>query len=186
MPSSAKHPLPHRPWGQEGEEAGDPHADEVEGRHGIDAPRYRRGWPPIMRGGTEISVRRVSRWTRLKPKRMPAFPETERRPAGASPAQPTGGASPGWLAVKSPQGLETAGLWRTELARNTDVLTRAQVAEWEAHNLRMMANIREGLGSHSGERALVVVGTVHKPYMDPYFDLISDVRVVGAGTVLGK
>ena len=70
------------------------------------------------------------------------------------------------MTARAPQGLETAGLMRTELAQNTDVRSRAQVAEWEARNLRMVANIREALGSHSGEGALVV-GTSHKPYMDP-------------------
>lgn len=55
---------------------------------------------------------------------------------------------------------------------------RQYVAYWEVRNLRMAANIRDMLGERPGQRALVVVGASHKPYLDAYLHQMHDVRVV--------
>ena len=55
---------------------------------------------------------------------------------------------------------------------------RQYVAYWEVRNLRMAANIRDMLGDRPGQRALVVVGASHKPYLDAYLHQMHDVRVV--------
>ncbi|MEH3040180.1 MAG: DUF5694 domain-containing protein [Sphingomonas paucimobilis] len=55
---------------------------------------------------------------------------------------------------------------------------RQYVAYWEVRNLRMAANIRDMLGERPGQRALVVVGASHKPYLDAYLHQMHDVRMV--------
>lgn len=61
---------------------------------------------------------------------------------------------------------------------------RIYVAWWEVRNLRMVANIRAAFGNKPGARVLNIVGASHKPYYDAYLDMMSDVRVVDAATVL--
>lgn len=63
---------------------------------------------------------------------------------------------------------------------------RRYVAWWEARNLRQVANIRAALGARPGGRALVVVGSTHKPYFDAYLGMMHEVRVVPVDQVLGK
>jgi len=48
----------------------------------------------------------------------------------------------------------------------------------------MAANIREMSTRHPGGRFLVIVGSAHKPWLDAYLSMMSDVRVVDAQTVL--
>ncbi|WP_295633600.1 DUF5694 domain-containing protein [Novosphingobium sp.] len=61
---------------------------------------------------------------------------------------------------------------------------RAYFAWWEVRNLRMVSNIRAAFGNHPGTRVLNVVGSSHKPYYDAYLDMMSDVKLVDAETVL--
>jgi Family of unknown function (DUF5694) len=61
---------------------------------------------------------------------------------------------------------------------------RQYVAWWEARNLRMVANIRVAFGNRPGARVLSIVGSSHKPYFDAYLNLLHDVRLVDAETVL--
>lgn len=61
---------------------------------------------------------------------------------------------------------------------------RVRMAEWEARNLRMAANIREAAASAPGGRVLVIVGASHKPWLDAYLDMMTDMRVVDARRVL--
>lgn len=61
---------------------------------------------------------------------------------------------------------------------------RIRMGEWEARNLRMAANIREAAASAPGGRVLVIVGVSHKPWLDAYLDLMTDMRVVDARRVL--
>jgi hypothetical protein len=63
---------------------------------------------------------------------------------------------------------------------------RRYVAWWEARNLHMVANIRAALGAHPGARALVIVGSTHKPYFDAYLGMMHEVRLVPAAQVLGR
>ena len=60
-----------------------------------------------------------------------------------------------------------------------------QYAAWnETRNLRMVANIRAAFGNRPGARVLNIVGASHKAYYDAYLDMMSDVELVDAETVL--
>ncbi|MEO1967420.1 MAG: DUF5694 domain-containing protein [Sphingomonadaceae bacterium] len=59
---------------------------------------------------------------------------------------------------------------------------RAYLAYWETRNLRIAANIREVLGS--GERVLSIIGASHKPYLERYLGMTSDVVIDNVETVL--
>ncbi|MGQ0531576.1 MAG: DUF5694 domain-containing protein [Caulobacteraceae bacterium] len=61
---------------------------------------------------------------------------------------------------------------------------RARVAAWEVRNLRMAANIREVSTQWPGGRVLVIVGSAHKPWLDAYLGMMSDVQVVDATRIL--
>jgi hypothetical protein len=61
---------------------------------------------------------------------------------------------------------------------------RARVGAWETRNLRMAANIREVAARLPGQRILVIVGSAHKPWLDAYLDMMSDVGIVDAEKVL--
>lgn len=61
---------------------------------------------------------------------------------------------------------------------------RVRMGEWEARNLRMAANIREAAASVPGGRVLVIVGASHKPWLDAYLDMMTDIRIVDARQVL--
>jgi len=61
---------------------------------------------------------------------------------------------------------------------------RARVGAWEVRNLRMAANIREAALVRPGGRLLVIVGSAHKPWLDAYLGMMTDVRVVDASVVL--
>jgi hypothetical protein len=54
----------------------------------------------------------------------------------------------------------------------------------ETRNLRMVANIRAAFGNRPGARVLNVVGASHKAYYDAYLNMMSDVQVMDAETVL--
>jgi hypothetical protein len=64
------------------------------------------------------------------------------------------------------------------------LLGRQRLAEWEARNLRMTANLREAFAHHPGERVLFIVGAAHKPYIEAYLDRMHDVEIVDALAVL--
>jgi hypothetical protein len=61
---------------------------------------------------------------------------------------------------------------------------RTRVSAWEVRNLRMAANIREVASSIPGKRVLVITGASHKPWLDAYLAMMSDVRIVDAQAVL--
>lgn len=61
---------------------------------------------------------------------------------------------------------------------------RVRMATWEARNLRMAANIREVSSAVPGGRILVVVGSAHKPWLDAYLGLMTDMHVVDANAAL--
>lgn len=75
--------------------------------------------------------------------------------------------------------------WLYWLTRDwPDNLGRKRLAEWEARNLRMAANVREAMVDATGGRILVIVGAAHKAYLDAYLDMIHDVELVDALDVL--
>lgn len=61
---------------------------------------------------------------------------------------------------------------------------RAYLSYWETRNLRMAANVREVVGRFRSNRALVVVGTSHKPYYERYLGITSDVQVFAIDALL--
>jgi hypothetical protein len=61
---------------------------------------------------------------------------------------------------------------------------RQYAAMNEIRNLRMVANIRVAFANHPGARVINVVGASHKGYYDAYLNMMSDVKLVDAETVL--
>jgi hypothetical protein len=55
---------------------------------------------------------------------------------------------------------------------------------WETRNLRMVANIRAAMAVRPGARTLAIVGASHKGYFEAYLNMMHDVRVVDAATIL--
>lgn len=55
---------------------------------------------------------------------------------------------------------------------------------WETRNLRMVANIRAAMAVRPGERTLAIVGASHKGYFEAYLNMMHDVRLVDAATIL--
>lgn len=62
---------------------------------------------------------------------------------------------------------------------------RSRIGAWEARNLRMAANIREVSARYPSRPILVLVGSSHKPYLEAYLRMMSDIRLVRASEVLG-
>ncbi len=61
---------------------------------------------------------------------------------------------------------------------------RQYVAWYETRNLRMVANVREAFGNKPGARVLNIVGASHKAYYDAYLDMMHEVKLVDALSVL--
>lgn len=61
---------------------------------------------------------------------------------------------------------------------------RQRLAGWETRNMRMAANIREASAKAPGGKVLVVVGAAHKPWLEAYLNMMSDVQIVDAEAVL--
>ena len=55
---------------------------------------------------------------------------------------------------------------------------------WETRNLRMVANIRAAMAVRPGSRTLAIVGASHKGYFEAYMDMMHDVRLVDANSLL--
>lgn len=55
---------------------------------------------------------------------------------------------------------------------------------WETRNLRMVANIRAAMAVRPGARTLAIVGASHKGYFEAYLNMMHDVRLVDAATIL--
>jgi hypothetical protein len=68
--------------------------------------------------------------------------------------------------------------------RTTQDVGRIRTAMWEVRNLRMVADIRQAMAAHPGGRVLVIVGAGHKLWFEAYLEMMTDVRIVDALTVL--
>lgn len=80
---------------------------------------------------------------------------------------------------------DSDGQWLNMINRaSPNDVGRARVAVWETRNLRMAANIRETSTLRPSGRVLVIVGAAHKPWLDAYLAMMSDVEVVDAEAVL--
>lgn len=55
---------------------------------------------------------------------------------------------------------------------------------WETRNLRMVGNIRAAMATQPGARTLAIVGASHKGYFEAYLNMMHDVRLVDAETIL--
>ncbi len=55
---------------------------------------------------------------------------------------------------------------------------------WEVRNLRMVANIRAAMATQPGMRTLAIVGASHKGYFEAYLNMMHDVRLVDAESIL--
>jgi hypothetical protein len=55
---------------------------------------------------------------------------------------------------------------------------------WETRNLRMVANIRAAMAVRPGARTLAIVGASHKGYFEAYLNMMHDIRLVDAATIL--
>lgn len=62
--------------------------------------------------------------------------------------------------------------------------TRQYVAWWQARGLRMAANLIEATGNEPGAKALVIVGSSHKPYFDAYLNQMHDIALVSVMEIL--
>jgi hypothetical protein len=75
--------------------------------------------------------------------------------------------------------------WLSTLDRRTEGdVGRIRTAGWEVRNLRMVANIRQAMAAYPGGRVLVIVGAGHKPWIEAYLGMMTDVRIVDAETAL--
>lgn len=61
---------------------------------------------------------------------------------------------------------------------------RRYAGSWETRNLRMVANIRGAMTAYPGTRTLVIVGASHKGYFEAYLNMMHDVRLSDAETIL--
>ncbi len=57
-------------------------------------------------------------------------------------------------------------------------LDRTRLAVWEVRNLNMASHIRRATATIPGGRMLVVVGNGHRPFLESYLALMTDVRLV--------
>lgn len=64
---------------------------------------------------------------------------------------------------------------RTHLPGRTD---RGRLGMWENRNLKIAARVRSVAARHPGSRILVIYGAAHKPFLDAYLSLASDIELV--------
>jgi hypothetical protein len=114
-----------------------------------------------------------------------ALEESEKQLLAAHAA---GDLLPSYLALNAPGALEKdvdlewKFFFRTRLPSGLD---RYRVALWEVRNLAMAAHVRRMTAPLPGERALVIVGASHKPFLDAYLSCGMDVEVVQLWEVVG-
>lgn len=61
---------------------------------------------------------------------------------------------------------------------------RARLAQWESRNLAIAANVRRVTAFHPGRRALVIIGSAHKPFLERYLGRMMDVRIIPLSVLL--
>ena len=69
-------------------------------------------------------------------------------------------------------------------ARTASHAGQTYLAYWEFRNLRMVANIRQVIGTNT--RTLAIVGVSHKPYYDRYLGMMSNLELVDTLAVLAE
>ncbi|MEH3102521.1 MAG: DUF5694 domain-containing protein [Sphingomonas phyllosphaerae] len=134
--------------------------------------------PPVP--GMEEAIGRA--WDNPVGKERRAFSE----PLEAGVTQP-GGVMALYRAYNSPRAQDLAyrsDFGATFVEPSPQRFGRSYLGYWETRNLRMVANIRDVLGLHSGKRMLAIVGASHKGYYEAYLNQMHDVRLVDAEKVL--
>lgn len=73
--------------------------------------------------------------------------------------------------------MDVEGQWLVMIDREwPEDAGRGRIAEWDTRNLRMAAHIREASADAVGGRVLSIVGSAHKPWLDAYLDMMTDMR----------
>lgn len=67
-----------------------------------------------------------------------------------------------------------------------DTYGRQRVAAWEAQNLEMAVAIRKATAPIAGGRALLVVGAAHKPFIEAYLRMFTDIEIVSVTDLLNS
>ncbi|MFN7057082.1 DUF5694 domain-containing protein [Hyphomonas sp.] len=81
--------------------------------------------------------------------------------------------------------LDAEGQWRVMIDRAwPEDVGRVRMAEWDTRNLRMAAHIREASADAVGGRVLSLVGSAHKPWLDAYLDMMTDMHTADIMAVL--
>jgi hypothetical protein len=62
----------------------------------------------------------------------------------------------------------------------------ARIALWEIRNLNMASNIMRVVANHTGERVIIVVGSVHKVFLEQYLSNMIGVKVVQFSDFVSK
>lgn len=84
-----------------------------------------------------------------------------------------------WLNGSAYQAPDVEQQWGVLLRTNfPDASDRTRVALWENRNLKIAAHIRAAAARFPGKRLLVIYGTAHKPFLDAYLGVCSDLKVV--------
>lgn len=63
---------------------------------------------------------------------------------------------------------------------------RQRVAAWEAQNLQMAVAIREATAPIAGGRALLIVGAAHKPFIEAYLRVFTDIEIISVPDLLNS
>jgi len=91
-----------------------------------------------------------------------------------------------WINSAQYAGADVDAQWHIFLrTRFPGGLDRARSALWEGRNLAIAANIRRATAFAPGQRALVVLGASHRPFLEAYLSRLMDVDVVDPEEVLG-
>ncbi|WP_429912720.1 DUF5694 domain-containing protein [Glycocaulis sp.] len=73
--------------------------------------------------------------------------------------------------------MDVEGQWLVMIDREwPEDAGRVRIAEWDTRNLRMAAHIREASADAVGGRVLAIVGSAHKPWLDAYLEMMTDMR----------
>jgi Family of unknown function (DUF5694) len=70
---------------------------------------------------------------------------------------------------------------RTHLKDGSD---RGRLALWENRNLMIAGRIRAITARHPGKRILIIYGAAHKPFLDAYLGMCSDLQIIQPQTFL--
>jgi len=81
--------------------------------------------------------------------------------------------------------LDADAQWYSQLRKPTmGRAGRQSVAAWEAQNLHMATVVREVTAGIPGGRALLIVGSAHKPFIEAYMRQLADIEIVSSAAML--